>query len=374
MPLSEGARPAAWCARGPRSSVRLGPSLQGIAQRLVSRLHVTHDETTGEPHTAGIMLFDRNADGTGHASLTCLDHQPAPELMVLVYEPRSAERLAEHTSETLRIHVDAQPMWRLGPVAVADVPQTDDGRGTVAYGVTLRRGFHWELAAGERLIVQIGELPILSLDVAAAKPDIVEFKAACDRMYANRMLPRHRWAELDFRDPDPLTGEPSLSLELFHEASHDGGNQPRFQLSCGNDARHVGTDSVDLVAHRARHWGRAATRTAPTRPAQTAAAGRDAGGSTSDLRIQVDDGSVRAIAMASRAPNPDRWGTFDLPPDENPVRDLVGVLEAGRAMTIRWFHRPPVRFDLAGGRPAIAAFRARCEEMFDQTRSDAGGA
>ena len=26
MPLSEGARPAAWCARGPRSSVRLGPA------------------------------------------------------------------------------------------------------------------------------------------------------------------------------------------------------------------------------------------------------------------------------------------------------------------------------------------------------------
>ena len=32
MPLSEGSRPAAWCARGPHSSVRLGPS--GIVQRL----------------------------------------------------------------------------------------------------------------------------------------------------------------------------------------------------------------------------------------------------------------------------------------------------------------------------------------------------
>ena len=67
----------------------------------VSRLHVTHDETTGEPDYAGIMLFDRTADGTGHASLTCLDHQPAPELIVLVYEPRSAERLAEHTRRDL---------------------------------------------------------------------------------------------------------------------------------------------------------------------------------------------------------------------------------------------------------------------------------
>ena len=248
-------------------------------------------------------------------------------------------------------------MWRLGPVAVADVPQTDDGRGTVAYGVTLRRGFLRELAAGERLIVKIGALPIVSLDVAAAKPDIVEFKAACDRMYANRMLPRHRWAELDFRDPDPVTGEPSLSLQLFHETSHDGGNQPRFQLSCGNDARPVGTHSVDLVAHLPR----------PLRPADMPAA------STSELRIQVDDGSVLAIAMASRAANPDRWGTFDLPPDENPVRDLVGVLEEGRAMTIRWFHLPPLRFDLAGGRPAIAAFRARSEKMFDQTHSDADG-
>ena len=43
-------------------------------------------------------------------------------------------------------------------------------------------------------------------------------------------------------------------------------------------------------------------------------------------------------------------------------------------MTIRWFQLPPVRFDLAGGRPAIAAFRARCEKMSAQTRSDAGGA
>ena len=104
----------------------------------------------------------------------------------------------------------------------------------------------------------------------------------------------------------------------------------------------------------------------PLRPAEMPAA------STSDLRIQVDDGSVLAIEMASRAANPDRWSTFDLPPDENPVRDLVGVLEEGRAMTIRWFQLPPVRFDLAGGRPAIAAFRARCEKTFDQTRSDAG--
>ena len=180
-----------------------------------SRLHVTHDETTGEPDYAGIMLLDRTGDGTGHASLTCLDHQPAPELIVLVYEPRSAERLAEYTSETLRVHVDAQPTWCLRPVAVADVPQTDDRRGTVMYGVTLRRGFLWELAAGERLIVQIGELPIVSLDVAAAKPDIVESKAACDRMYANRMLPRHRWAELDFPDPDPVTGRLWLSLQVF---------------------------------------------------------------------------------------------------------------------------------------------------------------
>ncbi len=302
----------------------------------LSHHHVTHDETTGEPHTAGIMLLDRTADGTGHASLTCLDHQPAPNLAVLVYEPRSAERLAEHTSEMLRVHVDAQPMWRLGPVAVADVPQTDDGRGTVAYGVTLRRGFLWELAAGERLIVQIGELPIVSLDVAAAKPDIVEFKAACDRI----------------REPD-AAATPVGRAGLPGPRSGDGRAIAVPPVVPRGEPRRRQPAEVPALVRQRRTPCRHRQRQPGGRSCTPLGTGRHKGGPYKTC--------------------PDRCGRpFDLPPDENPVRDLVGVLEEGRAMTIRWFQLPPVRFDLAGGRPAIAAFRARCEEMFDQTRSDAG--
>ena len=81
----------------------------------------------------------------------------------------------------------------MGSIAVVDLPAFDGTRSdTGTNDVTFRRGFAAELAAGRQLIAQIGDLRIDSLDLATAKPDILEFKAGCDRRYANLMLPSQR--------------------------------------------------------------------------------------------------------------------------------------------------------------------------------------
>ena len=90
-------------------------------------------------------------------------------------------------------------MWQMESVCVFDFSAIDVMRSrTNTADFTPRRGLLDELTAGKRLIVQVGNLRILALDLATAKPDVVEFKEACYRMYADLMRPPQRWAMPSF--------------------------------------------------------------------------------------------------------------------------------------------------------------------------------
>ena len=151
-----------------------------------------------------------------------------------------------------------------------------------------------------------------------------------------------------FEDLDPFTDRGQRGLWLFHETSHDGGNQPRLWLNCGND-EHVHGVNLGIVLPRALR---------PDLPMAT----------RSEMRVQLDDGPSRPQAVATREESPDRWTTFDLPPAERPAEGFPRLLAEGRSMTVRWFDLPPLRFDLAGGGPAIADFAAKCEAMLREPR------
>lgn len=147
----------------------------------------------------------------------------------------------------------------------------------------------------------------------------------------------------EFREP-PFTDRGQRGLWLFHESSHDGGDQPRFWLNCGNDEVVHGVNlGVDLPQ--------------ALRPPDLPKA------ATSEIHIQVDHGPVRAQQVTTREVWPDRWITFDLPRGDRPMDGFPGLLAESRSMTVHWFDLPPLRFDLAGGRPVIADFAAKCEAM-----------
>ena len=292
-----------------------------------------------------MTVYDPSAADSGRLSLTCFDHQPAPEPNLTVRYARSAARQQESATETVRVRVNKHPPRRLSAVPVMDLPPIDDRSATTStLDVTPRRGFMRELAGGERLIGQIGDLPVVSLDLAAAKPDVVEFKAACDRMYANLTLPPKRWAKILFEDLDPFTDRGQIYLALFHEASHEGGNQVRFGVNCANDEHAHG---VNLIAELPR----------ALRPTDLPDA------ATSQLRLRFDAGPVREVTVRSTEGEPDRWTTFGLASNERPTARFPAHLAEVQTMTMRWFDLPPPRFNLAAGEPVISNFASKCEAM-----------
>ena len=317
-----------------------------VADTNVSLVHVTQDEHTGELDYANLTIYDRSAaDTPGSADLTCFDHQPAPDFTLSVKQARPERRQQASATEAVRVRVDRHPSRRLDSVPVTDLPPMDDSRAaTITWDVTPRREFMRELAGGERLIAQIGDLPAVSLDLATAKPDVVEFKAACDRMYANLTLPPQRWAKLLLEDLDPFTDRGQIFLALFHETSHEGGNQVRFGVNCANDEHAHG---VNLVADLPR----------ALRPTDLPDA------STSQLRLRLNAEPVTEIAVRSSEGWPDRWTTLDLFPDDRVTTEFPTRLADAQTMTIRWFDVPDLHFDLAAGRPAISDFASKCVAM-----------
>ena len=327
-----------------------------VGDTTVSLVHVTQDENSGEPDYANLTIYDRGITDAGWADLTCFDHQPSPDFTLSVKQARSERRRQQSATETVKVRVDRLPPRHLASVPVTDLAPIDDRPATtITWDVTPRRGFLRELAGGKRLVAQIGDLPVLSLDVAAAKPDVVAFKAACDRMYANLTLPPQRSAKLLFENLDPFTDRGQIFLALFHETSHEGGNQVRFGVNCANDEHAHG---VNLVAELPR----------ALRPAGLPDA------ATSQLRLSLDARHVSDLAVGSTEGNPDRWTTFHLPPDRLAAQLPTRLAEA-QTMTIRWFNVPALRFDLAVGRPEISRFASKCETMLRRpsaVRADGG--
>ena len=309
----------------------------------VSLVHVSQDAATRELDYASLIIYDRGEARTGWVDLTCFDHQPMPEINVLVYDSRTADRQERSNTDTVRVRVDRYAMWEFRAIEVYDRPTSDSMRShTSTVDFVPERGFLAELAAGQRLIVQIGGLRVLSLDLAAAKPDIVEFKSACNQMYENLMRSPRRWASIASEDLDPFTDRGQMSLWLFHETSHDGGDQPRFFIHCGNDEAGHG---VNIGVH-------------VTPLLQRSVVGD---GATSTLRVRANGDAVLEVVVTNDMNH--RWTTFDLPTERRPGKEFLSQLGRWSTMTVQWSDLPSLRFDLAGGRPSIAEFGAKCEAM-----------
>ena len=309
----------------------------------VSMVHVTQDDATGDLDYANLTIYDQSEADAGWVDLTCFDHQPTPDFDVLVHDSRTADRQERSNKDTVRVRVDKYEMREFEAVAVYDRPASEWMRAhTSTVDFAPERGFLEELAAGQGLIVQIGGLRILSLDLATAKPDVIEFKTACNQMYENLMRSPRRWASILSGDLDPFTDRGQTSLWLFHETSHDGGHQPRFFIHCGNDEAVHG---VNFGVHL-------------TPVLQRSVAGH---GATTTLRVRADGKQVGEFVVTNDIDQ--RWTTFHLPAERSPRREFLAQLGRWSTMTVLWSDLPSFRFDLAGGRPLIVEFVAKCEGM-----------
>ena len=129
-----------------------------------------------------------------------------------------------------------------------------------------------------------------------------------------------------------------------HEKSHDGGNQPRFWVNCGNDEYVYGVNMGADLPRALRPLGLR-------------------GAATSEMRVSVDDRPERTVWVATRKESPDRWTTFNLQPGGRTTEELRSLLAKSRLMTVHWFDLPPLSFHLAEGRPVIVDFVAKCKAM-----------
>ena len=338
MPRIVPALACAWCV----AATALGDSLDADRNQLTS-LHVTRDDATGQSDYARLTIHDRSAADAGRAVWTCADHQPTPHFNVLVFDARPPDSENQIRTDAVRLRVDSQPWRRFDAVLVFDRPAREATPPSTGTGpVTPTRGFLDELIAGERLAVQVGGLRPLPLDLATARPDIVSFKRACDQMYQTLMRSPQRWASPGLEFLDPVTDRGQLALNLFHEASHDGGDQPRFFVHCANHEDGHGVN-LGMNLPRALHRATVAHGAAPT------------------LLIHTDADPAGQFQLTNDMA--ERWTTFHLPPHRRPPQEFLQRLARAHTMTLRFPDLPVFRVDLAGARPEITTFSARCDAL-----------
>ena len=189
-------------AYGKRNPKRLTPALASMAVAALgqdiavggsdlSALTLERDEFTDESVDATLWLFtgEKTAEREWltwncHHAGTQLDD--TPYFRVQASAVRKPPRRQEIAAERVRIRVDKNPMRQWQSVGIVD--WTDERHGFTGTGTTnvlCPLDLLDELAAGNRLIVQVGNLPTLSFDLGSAKPDILEFKATCNRLYTD---------------------------------------------------------------------------------------------------------------------------------------------------------------------------------------------
>ena len=188
---------------GTRNPKRLAPALASIAVAALGQdsavvgsdlsvLTLERDEFTDKWVDASLWLFtgEETAEREWltwncHHAGTQLDD--TPYFRVQASAVRKSPRKQESAAERVRFRVDKNPMHQWQSIGVVD--WNGDRHGFTGTGTANILGpleLLGELAAGNRLIVQVGNLPMLLFDLTSAKPDIVEFKATCDRLYADR--------------------------------------------------------------------------------------------------------------------------------------------------------------------------------------------
>ena len=121
--------------------------------------------------------------------------RPTVEADFLVKTDR---RLPADATETFRIRVDRNALhqWEADTAKLDSPAREGQPASFGTWGAVpdrLVRGLIAELASGKRITAQLGDLPTVTLDLHAARADIVEFRSACGRMQRNfqRSPPDH---------------------------------------------------------------------------------------------------------------------------------------------------------------------------------------
>ena len=253
--------------------------------RIIASLHVAQDESRGETDYANLTLFDQTQGdpGSGWLDVTCTNRafstRPSTEAGLTVQTPQRRQT-GDTASFRIRVDRDAPHRWD-AETWKQDFPERE-GR-PASFGTSgdvpdeLARGLIAELAAGKRMIAQIGDLPVVTLNLDAAKADIVEFSNACERMWRDFARSSRSTARIAFEDIDPFTDEGLLQMELFHQMSHDDGPQPWVSVTCRNDEEDHGVEV---------HFGASSRFQASVR--------EDSKGT---IRLRVDSDKVRQLEL-----------------------------------------------------------------------------
>lgn len=152
---------------------------QAAGETPVSLLEVEQDDFTDEMKYADLFLI---ADDDGGSLLwACWHDYPTSEFSITVNDLRRSGSREAGDTERVRFRVDKHRMWS-ETVAVYDGPDDEAAR-THTGDFTATRRFVDQVSAGERLIAQVANLRTLSFDLTTAKPNIVDFRKACESMH-----------------------------------------------------------------------------------------------------------------------------------------------------------------------------------------------
>lgn len=285
----------------------------------------------GETNSAHLTLYDQSkgpSDGSLNAG--CVDTRPWARVELLV---ETAHRWHVGDTGTLRIRVDrnATRRWEVD-ISETDFTALDERPASFGtYGEVPAKpawGLIAELVGGKRMIAQIGALPVVTLDLDTAKPDIVRFHDACERMWRNILGSPRVAADFALELVDEF-GEGLLWLDLFHGTFRDGGPQAELSVWCENGGDDHGVNVVFV-----------------SNPPPNGTA-----------RLGFDSETSSQLRLLERNP---RTVQLDLPDDATVFLDRLAT---ARTMTLELSDMPTLRFDLGKGRPEIADFRAKCRTL-----------
>ena len=157
-----------------------GAELTTVGETDVSLFQVEQDEFTDDLKYADLYLI---ADGReGSLLWACWHDHAQSEFDIRVNQRRAARRREKGDTERVRFRVDRHASWA-ETAAVLDIEADEfGGAWTSAVDFVASRRFVDQVVAGKRMIVQIADLGTVSYDLVTAKPDIVGFVRACERM------------------------------------------------------------------------------------------------------------------------------------------------------------------------------------------------
>ena len=157
-----------------------GADLTTVGETDVSLFQVEQDEFTGDLKYADLYLVADDREGS--LLWACWHDHAGSEFDIRVNERRPARRREDRDTERVRFRVDRHPSWA-ETALVLDIDADEfDGAWTSAVDFVASRRFVDLMVAGERMIAQIADLRTVSFDLAAAKPNILGFVRACERM------------------------------------------------------------------------------------------------------------------------------------------------------------------------------------------------